>query len=118
MTLQECYTALEGNFDSVVGRLRSEKLVQKFVVKFLDDKSFDLLVSSLAEGNVEEAFRACHTIKGMCQNLSFTKLEQSSSALTEVLRGGDLEGGRAGLDGLRADYEQTVTAIRAYQDGQ
>lgn len=67
MTLQECYLALGGDYDEVMGRLRSEKLVQKFVLKFLQDGSYDLLVTSMAEGNYEEAFRAAHTIKGICQ---------------------------------------------------
>ena len=71
MNLQECYEALGGDFEDVLSRLRSEKLVQKFVLKFLNDKSFDLLCSSLEEENYEEAFRASHTIKGVCQNLSF-----------------------------------------------
>ena len=65
MNLQECYEALGGDFEDVLSRLRSEKLVQKFVLKFLNDKSFDLLCSSLEEENYEEAFRASHTIKGV-----------------------------------------------------
>ena len=63
MSLNECYTALEGNFDDVLGRLRSEKLVQKFVLKFLNDGSYDLLCRSLESGDYQEAFRASHTIK-------------------------------------------------------
>ena len=43
MTLQECYAALEGDYQEVLGRLYSEALVQKFVGKFLSDKSFQLL---------------------------------------------------------------------------
>ena len=43
MTLQECYAAMGGNYDDAIGRLRSERLVQKFVLKFLTDGSYDLL---------------------------------------------------------------------------
>ena len=43
MTLQECYAALGGDYDEVIGRLRSERMVQKFVLRFLDDKSYELL---------------------------------------------------------------------------
>ena len=43
MTLKECYAAMGGDYDEVIGRLRSERLVQKFVLKFLDDGSYDLL---------------------------------------------------------------------------
>ena len=43
MTLQECYTAMGGNYEDAIGRLRSERLVRKFVLKFLDDGSYNLL---------------------------------------------------------------------------
>ena len=111
MTLSECYAALGGDLDDALGRLRSERLVQKFVLKFLSDGSYDLLLTSLAGGNGEEAFRAAHTIKGMCQNLSFTRLERSSSALTEALRNGG-SADAALVDAVKADYTATAAAIR------
>lgn len=117
MTLQECYIALEGNYDDVIGRLRSERMVQKYVLKFLEDPNFDVLCRSLELGNLEEAFRAAHTIKGMCQNLSFTKLQLSDSMVTEKLRSGDLDGARALLDLVRRDYECTVNAISIFRSG-
>ena len=115
MTLKDCYAALGGDHADAIARLRSEGLVQKFVLKFLEDKSYDLLCTSLEAGDVQEAFRAAHTIKGTCQNLSFTQLADSASAMTEALRGGDLEGGKALFDKVRGDYERAVAAIRAFQ---
>lgn len=115
MSLKECYAALEGDYEDVLGRLRSEKLVQKFVLKFLNDGSYDLLCSSLKTGNYEEAFRASHTIKGVCQNLSFTKLYESSHQLTEALRNGWSEGAGELVEQVKADYEQTAGAIRTLQ---
>lgn len=58
MTLQECYSAMDGDYADVSVRLRSDRLVQKFVLKFLEDKSYDLFCSAMAEQNYEEAFRA------------------------------------------------------------
>lgn len=115
MTLQECYAAMGGNYESAVGRLRSERLVQKFILKFLDDGSYDLLCKSLEEENYAEAFRAAHTIKGVCQNLSIDKLQASSSRLCEALRNGYTPEAGALAEEVRADYSQTVTAIRAFQ---
>ena len=37
MTLKDCYTRLGGDYDEVLGRLRREQTVRKFVFKFLDD---------------------------------------------------------------------------------
>ena len=86
MDLKECYAAFNGDYEGVLSRLRSEKMVQKFALKFLKDSSYELLVRSLEEKNYEEAFRAAHTIKGVCQNLGFSVLGDSSSRLTEALK--------------------------------
>lgn len=115
MTLKECYAALGGDYDAVLGRLPGEKFVQKFVLKFLNDGSYDLLLRSMEEQNYEEAFRAAHTIKGVCQNLGFTVLYQSSSQLSEALRNGFTPEAPALAEQVAVDYKQTVEAIRTYQ---
>ena len=115
MTLQECYAAMGGNYDDAIGRLRSERLVQKFVLKFLSDGSYELLCRSLEEKNYEEAFRAAHTIKGVCQNLSIDKLQASSSRLCESRRNGYTPESDALAEEVRADYSQTAAAIEAFQ---
>ncbi len=116
MTLQECYAALEGDYQGVLGRLTSERMVQKFVLKFLNDGSYDLLIRSLEEENYQEAFRAAHTIKGVSQNLDFTRLYRSSSQLSEALRNGFTPEAPALAEQVKADYAQTVSAIRAFQE--
>lgn len=116
MTLKECYAAIGGDYDEAIGRLRSEKLVQKFVLRFLDDKSYDLLCASMESKNYEEAFRAAHTIKGVCSNLAFTMLGKSSSELSEALRGGYTPEADGLAEQVKEDYRQTVAAIRAFQE--
>lgn len=116
MTLQECYAAMGGNYEEVLGRLRSDRLIQKFVLKFVDDGSYQLLLDSMASQNYEDAFRAAHTIKGVCQNLSFTMLGRSSSALSEALRGGYTPEADALAEQVKAEYQQTAQAIRAFQE--
>lgn len=116
MTLKECYEQMGASYEEVIGRLRSERIVQKFVLKFLDDPSYGLLNESMEAKNYEEAFRAAHTIKGVCQNLGFTRLGESSSALTESLRGGWTPEAEGLLERTRQDYQTTVTAIRALRD--
>lgn len=115
MTIRECYEALGGDYDDVIGRLRSERLVEKFVLKFPADGSFDLLLRSIADGNAQEAFRAAHTIKGMCQNLGFTRLGNSSAALTEALRGGDGRFDPALLEQMKEDYQVTAKAVETFK---
>lgn len=115
MTLRECYAALGGDYDEVMGRLRSESLVQKFVLKFPADPSFSLLETSLASENWAEAFRGAHTLKGVCQNLSFTALYQSSATLCEALRGGQPLTDPSLAAQVAEDYQHTAAAIQALQ---
>lgn len=115
MTLQQCYRILGGDYEDVASRLRSERLIQKFLLKFLSDGSYQLLHISLEQKNYDEAFRAAHTIKGICQNLSFTKLQTSSSLLTEKLRAGYTPQIEALIAQVDQDYQQVVGAIQAFQ---
>ena len=115
MTLQECYAAMGGDYAGVTSRLPTERMVQKFVLKFLNDGSYDLLVRSMEAEDYAEAFRAAHTIKGVCQNLGFTVLYQSSSQLSEALRNGFTPEAPARAEQVAVDYKQTVEAIRTYQ---
>ena len=119
MTIQECYQQFGGNFDDVKKRLPSEALIKKFIAKFLDDRSFPDLQTALEEGSRESAFRAAHTLKGVCGNLSLSKLMNSASKLTELLRPETEaipEGADVLFEEVRNDYELTISAIRSFLD--
>lgn len=118
MTLQECYAMIGGNYEEVSARLHSDRLVRKFVLKFLDDKSYELLCTSMAKKDYDEAFRAAHTIKGVCQNLGFTRLLESSSQLSDALRHGWTPEADALIGQVEEDYRTTAAAIREFgKDG-
>jgi HPt (histidine-containing phosphotransfer) domain-containing protein len=87
MTLQECYDAMGGNYQEVLDRLRKDERIQKFLLRFPDDPSYGQLCDALSNHQVEEAFRAAHTLKGTGQNLSLTPLYRSADTLCEALRG-------------------------------
>ena len=57
MSLKECYEKMGADYEDVLSRLRSEGLVCKFAVKFLDDDSYAALKDAMAAGNAPEAFR-------------------------------------------------------------
>ncbi|MGN0982853.1 MAG: Hpt domain-containing protein [Candidatus Limivicinus sp.] len=117
MTIQECYQRLDGNFANVETRLHSVGLITKFITKFLNDGSFSELCQAMQNGQREEAFRAAHTLKGVCANLGFTRLGASAGQLTELLRAesnGVPEGAALVFNEVNNDYALTVNAIRAY----
>ena len=47
MNINECYQAMGADYEEVFGRLRNEKLIAKFVLKFPDDPSFSQLKTAL-----------------------------------------------------------------------
>ncbi len=53
MNLEECYEAIDSDYDDVMRRLGSETLVRKFVLKFLDDTSFRGLKEGLENQDAE-----------------------------------------------------------------
>lgn len=103
------------DYEEVFHRLPRESMVRKFALMFLNDDSYPKLEQALKEGNVKEAFRAAHTLKGVCQNLGFTNLYQPTYDLTEVLRTGTLEGTKELFDSVTCQYKITINAIRALQ---
>ena len=116
MTVKECYEQMGADYEGVLGRLRSEVLIKKFAKKFLDDGSFQSLKDNLAQKNGEEAFRAAHTLKGVCQNLGFDNLYKASFDITEKLRGRDTEGCEELLAKVEEQYNNTVDAIHMMED--
>lgn len=110
MNLEECYEAMDSDYDDVMRRLGSETLVRKFVLKFLDDTSFQGLKEGLENQDAELAFRSAHTLKGVCMNLGFTKLFEVSSALTEELR--DKENTTEMFEEVEREYTRTIEAIK------
>ena len=114
MTVEECYEQMGGDYADVTSRLRTDERIKRFLLKVADDASFNNLCENLAAHNIEEAFRAAHTLKGVCSNLSLTKLFQSASAITEMLRGQTEYSAAVEpyLDRLKADYAVTIDCIK------
>ena len=117
MTLEECYRAVGGDLAQVQRRLPSMALIERFVAKFLSDDSYVQLCRAMEAGQREEAFRAAHTLKGVCANLGFDRLQASASQLTEALRpeaAAIPAGAQALLAQVQQDYAETTGAIRVY----
>ena len=106
MELKEVYEKIGGDYDDVVRRLMGEKLVRKFLLKFLDDKSYADLERTLSEGDYKEAFRAAHTLKGVCQNLSLTSLRNEDTAVPGNPNISDY------MSKVTAEYHKTIEAIQ------
>lgn len=74
--------------EEVLGRLRMESRIYKYLGLFLKDPSFNELVTAFEQKDATTAFRAAHTMKGVAANLGLNNLMKTSSDLTEDLRPG------------------------------
>ena len=86
MTLRELYDNVGGSYEDALSRLMSDSLIDRFIRKYPQDKSYTQLIEAAAENDKELAFRAAHTLKGVAGNLGFSELAAAASELTEQLR--------------------------------
>ena len=76
---------------------------------------YDTIGADFAEKNAEKAFRAAHTLKGICLNLGLKNLYTVSSDLTEKLRGRELDGYEALYEKVSEQYKITVNALKSVE---
>lgn len=115
MELNEFYEKVGGNYEAVIQRLPSAKLIQKFVCKFPEDPSYGLLTEALAAGDFESAFRAAHTIKGTAANLGLDMLANAASELTEALRDTQQLADKSLIAAMAEAYQITIELIAELQ---
>lgn len=116
MTVIECYNKIGGDYENAINRFKSEALIKRFLPMFLSDPSFNELKEALENGDVQTAFRAAHTLKGVCANLSLAKLCATSSEITEMLRAENLAAAKEFFPVVKKDYDITVEAIERFKN--
>ncbi|MEI3013931.1 MAG: hypothetical protein V8T36_03765 [Ruthenibacterium lactatiformans] len=79
MELRDCYAEFGGDYKEVLSRLQREQTVQKFVLKFLVRQKLQLSGNGPAKPELRRSTALVHTLKGICRNLSFTRLYESSA---------------------------------------
>lgn len=112
--IKACYESMGADYEDAARRLRSDARIEKFLKKVPEDPNYERLSAAVKSRDMQEAFRAAHTMKGICQNLSLTKLGQSVSCLSDRLRerpeyGDDVE---QMFHQVQEDYAVTLQAIR------
>lgn len=86
MSLEVFYASVDGDYDGVKSRRLTEERISKFVNLFFSDSTYQNLVANLDSGNLKEAFRAAHTLKGVARDLGLTRIADPASELADALR--------------------------------
>ncbi len=86
MDLREFFILVGGDYDEIMSRLLSERIILKYVLRFKDDTSLEELTKAFDENDMAVAFRIAHTLKGVCSTFGLGNLYKYSFELTETLR--------------------------------
>lgn len=123
MTVQELYDSIGGSYDSAKRILQMDKLIGKFILKFLDDKSCEKLLTAWDAKDATAMFEGAHALKGVGANLGLNDLSAQASELAEEFRPGNErklsdDEVTARVEALKAAYDKTIAGIQAFAAAQ
>ena len=84
----------------------------KLLGRFAEDNQFEEITGLLQSGDIEEAARKIHALKGVAANLSLEKLHEDTIALEKAIKSD--EECKPLLEALRQTYAITLEAIVEY----
>lgn len=120
MTVQELYKAIDGDYEAAKRVMMMDAMIARYLPMLADDTSYGRLMTAWENKDEKGIFEATHAMKGVCGNLGLTSLSKKASELTEEFRPGqprtlsDSEVA-AKVEALKAQYDRTIEAIRAFQ---
>lgn len=79
-------------------------LYRRFLLKFLDDDTFQQVGAALKAADWQAMLGAAHTLKGVAGNLGLQQLYEASSQIVANLRAGDPSAARQAYDRLDIAY--------------
>ena len=101
--------------DEVMERfMGNEALMMKFLLRFSQDENFAKLKQAMVQEDVQAAFEAAHTLKGVAGNLSMKTFFHQVSDIVEELRSGKLAEAEAKMPDLEAVYERTLDVLKQF----
>lgn len=101
---KEIFAAYGVDYDATLRRFAGNMALYLRVLGMLpNDKSLEKLGAAIGSGDLDSAFEAAHTLKGVAGNLGLTSLFEAVHVIVEPLRARE----------ERGDYAQLYTAVQA-----
>ncbi len=86
---------LEENGADVNGTIQrfmgNEALYLKFLMRFLDDTSYDAIMENLANKDYTAVFNSAHTLKGVAANLGLNPVSDAAAKISDSLKNKPVE---------------------------
>jgi HPt (histidine-containing phosphotransfer) domain-containing protein len=113
MNIQEFYDSIDESYENVSSRMMgNQKLVEKFVRKFLDDPTYEQIKEAVNKMDYDEILRTTHTMKGIASNLEFTHLQQKSAKAVDMIRAGQCEEVLPVIGEIEKEYQKVIEQIQ------
>ncbi|MGI6200075.1 MAG: Hpt domain-containing protein [Christensenellales bacterium] len=110
---RERFEAYGGDYEATMGRfMGNEALYRRLLPMLFEDDSFSKLKAALIAGDLEGAFQAAHTLKGVTGNLGLTPLYAAICQIVEPLRRRDPDADYPAMSQAIADEFDKVARLR------
>ena len=100
---------LYGSIERFSGR---EDRYVKYLKRFGEDTNFEDMKNAVERGDVQAAFDACHTLKGLTGNLGFDGITDTVCEACEILRAGSLKGVKEKIETVNDNYFNIINVIK------
>lgn len=116
-TLKEDLIALGIDYNKTLERfLGKPDFYREFLYQFPDDPQLDTLLAATKDHDVKKAFKAAHTLKGLCGNLGLNNLLKPILPLVEILRKDSFDGIESLLDELVIQHKKTCDVLELHRN--
>ena len=89
MDVKEFYIKSNGDYDKAKALMMNDALIARLLTKFMDNNSYEQIISAYEKKNYRDVFSAAHAFKGVTGNLALNPLYEISSIITEATRHND-----------------------------
>lgn len=88
-------------------------LLERFVKKFPNDKTFLELNAAIADKRYDDVERAAHTLKGIAANLGFQYLSDLSAEVVNLVRSDKYDKDNIGIaiSRVEKEYEKVISCV-------
>ena len=97
--------------------LDNEELYRRFLIRFLEDDTFQRIGAARNAADPREMEMAAHTLKGVAGNLGMAPLYVCCREMVEKLREGDMAGALEAHDRLIIAYADLCPALENLREG-
>lgn len=92
--------------------MNREAMLDKYLGRFLNEKSYAALMSAMASNDQEQAKAAVHTLKSVCGTIGCEAMQAQALELEQAMRADKWDEARAMMPAIESAYDSICDALR------